>query len=42
LARLERLRDRRIAIAEGRDVNHDNPHGDTWAVYWKIEGAFVE
>jgi len=42
LARLERLRDRKRAIAEGLDVNYNNPHGDTWAVYWKVEGAFVE
>jgi len=42
LARLERLRDRKRAIAEGLDVNYNNPHGDTWEVYWKIEGAFVE
>lgn len=41
LARLERLRDRRRAIAEGLDVNYRNPHGDTWEVYWKIEGAAV-
>ena len=42
LARLERLRDRRRAIAEGLDVNYSNPHGDTWEVYWKIEGAVLE
>lgn len=42
LARLERLRDRKRAIVEGLDVNYNNPHGDTWEVYWKIEDAFVE
>jgi hypothetical protein len=42
VARLERLRDRRRAIAEGLDVNYCNPHGDTWEVYWKIEAAAVE
>lgn len=42
-ARLERMRDRRKAIAEGLDVNYQNPHSstDTWEVYWKIEGAVV-
>jgi len=44
LARLERMRDRRRAIAEGLDVNYSNPHDgrDTWEVYWKIEGAVVD
>ncbi len=41
-ARLERMRDRRRAIAEGLDMSYDNPHGDTWEVYWKIERAAVE
>lgn len=31
------MRQRRRAIANGFDVNYDNPHGDTWEVYWKIE-----
>jgi hypothetical protein len=37
LARLERMRQRRRAVADGFDVNYDNPHGDTWQVYWRIE-----
>ena len=37
LARLEKMRDRRRAIASGFDVNYDNPDDDTWEVYWKIE-----
>jgi hypothetical protein len=42
LARLERLRDRKRAIAEGLDVNYRNPRADTWEVYWRIEDAVVE
>lgn len=41
-ARLERMRQRKGALAEGLDMNYDNPHGDTWEVYWKIEDAVVE
>ncbi len=41
-ARLERMRQRRRAMAEGLDVNYDNPDGDTWEVYWKIEEVEVE
>ena len=37
LARLEKMRQRRRAIADGFDVNYDNPAGDTWQVYWKID-----
>ncbi len=40
-ARLERMRDRRRAIAEGLDVNYRNPRGDTWEAYWKIEATVV-
>ena len=41
-ARLERMRQRRRAISDGFDVNYDNPDGDTWEVYWKIEEVEVE
>ena len=41
-ARLERMRQRRRAIAAGFDVNYDNPDDDTWQVYWKIEEVEVE
>ena len=40
-ARLERMRQRRRAIANGFDVNYDNPDADTWEVYWKIEEVDV-
>jgi hypothetical protein len=36
-ARLERMRQRRRSIANGFDVNYDNPLEDTWEVYWRIE-----
>ena len=41
-ARLERMRQRKGALAEGLDMNDDNPRGDTWEVYWKIEEIVVE
>ena len=41
-ARLERMRQRRRVIAEGLDVNYDNPDDDTWQVYWRIEELEVE
>ena len=41
-ARLERVRQRRRAMADGFDVNYDNTDDDTWQVYWKIEEVEVE
>ena len=41
-ARLERMRQRRRAIADGFNVNYDHSDGDTWEVYWRIEELEVE
>lgn len=40
--RLERRQQRRCAIADGRDVNYDNPDADSWEVFWKLEAREVE
>ena len=41
-ARLERMRQRRRAIADGINVNYDNADDDTWEAYWRIEELEVE
>ena len=42
LARLEKMRQRRMSIASGFDVNYNNPDADTWEVYWRIDSMGLE